>query len=308
MTEPDSTRPPPKKILLATDLSARCDRALDRAVALAATWQAELVVVHAMEQTDDFYATVLEERLPSWRRLSDPAAVVAEQMRRDMLQAAPNVVTIAEKGEPDEVVLQAAKKHGCDLIVTGIARDETLGRFGLGTTVDRLLRRSRLPVLVVKERVRAPYANIVVATDFSSSSREALRVAAGFFPERKLHLFHGFEPPGIGLVSEPDRYREQCRQSVTRECASFLAGAGLPADRTRHFGLIIEEGDPGDLIRQYVRDRGADLVVLGTQGRSALADLFLGSTARNILSSLPCDALAVREPDAPAEGERAAAR
>jgi len=39
---------PPKAILLATDLSARCDRALDRAALLASEWQAQLIIVHAL--------------------------------------------------------------------------------------------------------------------------------------------------------------------------------------------------------------------------------------------------------------------
>jgi Universal stress protein family len=61
---------------------------------------------------------------------------------------------MVEEGKPIDVILRAAKALGGDLIVTGIARDETLGRFGLGTTVDRLLRRSKVPVLIVKQRVR----------------------------------------------------------------------------------------------------------------------------------------------------------
>jgi hypothetical protein len=52
----------PKKILLATDLSCRCDRAMDRAVALATEWQAQLVVLHVLQEP----APVTD--LPSWRR------------------------------------------------------------------------------------------------------------------------------------------------------------------------------------------------------------------------------------------------
>jgi nucleotide-binding universal stress UspA family protein len=157
MTQPTWPHGPPRKVLLATDLSARCDRALDRAVALARGWRARLIAVRALEQPEGFYTTELERRLPSWRRPLDAAAVVEEQLRRDMLPAARNVTVVVEKGEPAEVIRRAVDSHGCELIVTGIARDETLGRFGLGTTVDRLLRRLRVPVLIVKQRARSPY-------------------------------------------------------------------------------------------------------------------------------------------------------
>jgi hypothetical protein len=45
---------PPRTILCATDLSSRCDRALDRAALLARHWQAQLVVVHALQTATEF--------------------------------------------------------------------------------------------------------------------------------------------------------------------------------------------------------------------------------------------------------------
>lgn len=303
MAEPSWTQGPPRKILLATDLSARCDRALDRAAALAEAWDAALMGVHALEQTDDFYATEVERRLPSWRRPADAVDIVRDQLLHDMAQTGLSVTAHVEKGDPADIILRTAKMQGGDLIVTGIARDETLGRFGLGATVDRLLRRSRLPLLIVKQRVRAPYGNIVVATDFSEASRQALLAANAFFPDRKLAIFHAYDAPMAGLTSDPARYQDEYREVAARDCAAFLADAGIPEERRSSFGLIVDHGHPNRLIHQYVRDRGVDLVVLGTHGRSALFDVLLGSTAKEILWSLPCDVLVVREPRSKLEGE-----
>ena len=58
----------------------------------------------------------------------------------------------------------------------------------------------------------------------------------------------------------------------------------------------MEPGDPGQLLRQYVRDRAVDLVVVGTHGRSGVFSVLLGSTAREIVSSTPCDTLVVGRP------------
>lgn len=295
----------PKKILLATDLSARCDRALDRAAALAAAWQAELVAVHALEQNDDFYAD-FDRHMPSWRRGPDPGRIVEDQLRRDMMGVAAQVTAVAERGEPTELILRVAREQGCDLIVTGIARDETLGRFGLGTTVDRLLRRSQVPLLIVKERARGPYSNIVVATDFSECSRVALGTALRFFADRKMSLFHAYDVPLIGLVGEPMAGQDDFRAAVSEEAVAFLASAGIEADARRRVGLLVERGAPGELIRDYVRDKGVDLVVLGSHGRSAVFDIFIGSTAKEILSSIACDVLMVREPRAAVEGKGSA--
>jgi nucleotide-binding universal stress UspA family protein len=120
--------------------------------------------LHALEPVEDFYALSQERRLPSWRRPADVTRIAEDQLRNDMMAVPANVTVMVEEGKPIDVILRAAKALGCDLIVTGIARDETLGRFGLGTTVDLLLRRSKVPGLIVKQRVRSPYKHIVVAT------------------------------------------------------------------------------------------------------------------------------------------------
>ena len=102
---------------------------------------------------------------------------------------------VIEAGDPGAAILRAAAAEGCDLIVTGIARDELLGRFRLGSTVNRLLRGSRVPLLVVKDRARRPYAQIVVATDLSEPSGHALQAAARLFPEQRLTVFHAYDAP-----------------------------------------------------------------------------------------------------------------
>ena len=79
---------------------------------------------------------------------------------------------VVVSGDPLARILETADAYGCSLIVTGTARDETLGRLLLGTTVE-LARQARQPVLVVKNRPRRPYRDVLVATDFSAGSRQA---------------------------------------------------------------------------------------------------------------------------------------
>jgi nucleotide-binding universal stress UspA family protein len=105
------------------------------------------------------------------------------------------------------------------------------------------------------------------------------------------------------LAGAPANGGNDYRDAVAVEAAAFLAAAGVAEEGRRRFGLLVERGSPAELIREYVRDRGVDLVVLGTHGRSALFDVFIGSTAKAILASLACDALVVREPRAAVEGE-----
>lgn len=295
MTAPSWMSGPPKKILLATDLSPRCDRALDRAAALAAQWGSALVAVHALEKFEP--GSLEAAQLPSWRRPPDPVSLARKQLLAEVSAVADKATVLIAKGDPTEAILTTAQTEQCELIVIGVARDELLGRFSLGRTVDRLLRRARTPLLVVKDRPRGPYRHIVVATDFSDSSRHALEAAARFFPEQKLTIFHAYDAPMSGLMTDSASYRRDYRQVAVRECEAFLETVDRPSTwQAPH--VLIESGLPTFLLRDYVREKGVDLVVLGTHGRSAIFEIFIGSVAKAIMEEAPCDALVIREPRA----------
>ena len=288
----------PTAILIATDLSARCDRALDRAVLLADAWQARLVVLHVIEDT-----TALEAMLdPTPASVTqDPIAAARRELIRDIGAVADTATLVIERGRPADAIIRVAAREGCDLIVLGIARDEPFGRYSLGGTDDRLLRGSPAPLLIVKGRARRPYERIAIATDFSDSSRHALDAAFRLFPEQHLTLLHAYDPPMENLAPDPAVYRRDARTAAIAEAMELIAASARPEGRPAP-GIFVEHGDAAEVLRDYVDEGKADLVVLGTHGRSAIYEIFLGSTAKRILDHLPCDALVVREPKAVAEG------
>jgi nucleotide-binding universal stress UspA family protein len=224
MNEPHGTSGPPRTILLATDLSPRCDRALDRAASLAQQWQAKLVVLHVLEQGPSGAELTA---LPSWRRPLDPLRVARKQLLDDIGGLAETATVLIDEGEAADAILRTAEVEACDLVLTGVARDEPLGRLVLGTSVDRLLRRSRVPVLVVKKRARQPYRRIVVATDFSDSSRHALEAAARYFPDATLTIFHAYNPPMSGLTGDATAFRREYRKVAEQDYQAFVQSAAV---------------------------------------------------------------------------------
>lgn len=122
MTEHSWTQGPPRIIVLATDLSGRCDRATARAAQLAKLWHARLVIVNVIEpETRD---RDVADR-PDWRRLADPQKVAETQIRRQCGESLQAAEVRLVRGEPAAAIDEVARELGADLIVTGIARDET---------------------------------------------------------------------------------------------------------------------------------------------------------------------------------------
>ncbi|MDX9764755.1 MAG: universal stress protein, partial [Chiayiivirga sp.] len=188
---------------------------------------------------------------------------------------------------------------GAGLIVTGIARSESLGRTVLGSTVDWLARHATVPVLVVRDRTHGAYRNIVLASDFSPSARFALERAAGLFAGVPMTVFNAFEVPFLGMMDPKAQSAiAQGREAATREGQEFLASAALDPSPREAIRLHVEHGEPVRLTYEYARDHEADLIVLGTHGRSALFDILIGSIARRILETAATDILLVRNPAA----------
>lgn len=302
MSEPTDNPGAPRKILLATDLSARGDRALERAVLISMRHDVPLIILHVHEDLDESSLTYRSRGVPSWHRPPDAAAMMKQQIRQglrtDLGDAIDKAVILIEEGDPAEVIERVAIAEQVDLVVTGIARE---GAFAsrpvvLGKTVEQLLRRLPMPLLIVRNRARDAYRHIVVTTDFSKPSSHALQMAVRFFPAQPLYLLHAFDVPYSTLVDDSKLHAERYREVRTEELREFLAATFLPDDDRRRLVPVIEPGPPQQIIREYVRLHGGDLVVLGTQGRGAVMEAFLGSTTKSILSTLPSDALVVRGP------------
>src|SRR5262249_35125704 len=113
---------PPRHLLLATDFSARCDRAQDRAVQLALQWNASLTAVHAIDKsmpTDD--SQLESQHLAAQRNASllDEEFAAIEGLRATVR---------LEDGKRKDVLLDIARSERADLIVTGIAGNGPLGQ------------------------------------------------------------------------------------------------------------------------------------------------------------------------------------
>src|SRR3546814_4312648 len=88
-----------------------------------------------------------------------------------------------------------AAERTSDLIVTGVARYNSIGDYFLGPAVDHIIRNAAQPVLVVRRRVTGAYDRLLVATDLSDCSREAFLAAAALDRQStRLHPRHECAP------------------------------------------------------------------------------------------------------------------
>lgn len=274
-------RTDPCTILLPTDFTERCERSRERALQLARAWGAKLVLLHVLRDSS----------APSAEKDEKIAQARARLQNEAQDESTPIESHIAV-GDVAAAILDASAKFAVDLIVTGISRRDEFADFIVGSTVERVGRASRLPVLVVKEKAANPYCNIMVATDFSDCSAEALRAAVALFPEARFSLVHAYHVP-LEALRDREVQADVRQAEIAIEFDAFRASIDLPSDVRANLDVNIDYGEVCQVGRDHMQINATDLAVVGTRGRSGLVSTLLGSKARGLVECLDCDVLMV---------------
>lgn len=286
-----------KNILVATDLSGPARQAAERAARLARTTGAQLRLVHVLSagvaaqlQQLIGLGSVLEAKL--FEATHQELQTLADELA---FEREVKVDAALVQGSVAEEVTREADAMQADLVVLGARGKGFLRRLILGSTAERLLRKSTRPMLVVKQRAHEPYRRILVAVDFSAWSAPLVALARSVAPRAHLVLLSAYDVPFEGKLryaSVPDAtinlYREQARQTTERQLHSLAARARLaPSDWTP----CLPRGDASLAIVEHELERACDLIVVGKHGQNMAEELLLGSVTSHVLAESVGDVL-----------------
>lgn len=286
----------PRRLLLATDLSAHCDRALERARLLAAEWQTELAIL-TVHEGPDVPAEVIGW-LDGDREQHGAEAAAQRALLRDFEGSGVTPSLHLAEGPVADAIPAAAARLRSTLVIGGSARAETLGHLLLGSTVERLARTLTQPLLVVRQRARAPYRRILVPTDFSAASRLALETACALFPDSAVTLFHARQGGMEALAAQTTSDAAPARKESIRDaCARFLDGCRLPAGARARLEVVVAAGSLDSLLARHVQEHAIELAVIGLHEQPGVLRVLMGSTAERLLRGLACDTMVVRAAD-----------
>jgi nucleotide-binding universal stress UspA family protein len=206
-------------------------------------------------------------------------------------------------GRSGDVIIALAEEQGADLIVVGSRGHGSLESMVLGSTSAEVVDRAQVPVLVARRR---RLRRVVFGWDGSGRAERAATCLTdwGVFGEVEIHVVSvaDVNPPTwvdssmIGEQAAAEAYRQAAEPSrrqhdeMAREMAERLAASGLRSVAERR------DGDPASQLVRATEALEADLVVIGTHGRTGLSRLLMGSVARNVLHHAPCSVLVVHAP------------
>lgn len=284
-------------LFVATDFSAGAARAISRAARLPIAERGKITVVH-----------VLSDPIPTKVR-----ADVEKSARRSLGEAVKNVIKLAAAlgrrditvkselchGLPYVEIVRHARAVGADLVVLGRHGRRPIRDMFIGSTAERVIRAGDLPLLVVSRRARRPYRRPHLAVDLEDTSRSVVTVALrALGPEVEaatmVHVYHvpfeGFMTPTVS-PDEMTSLRKEHRDTAASGLARLQGALGHMGVRWR---TVVVRGDArAAILIEAVRGR-ADLLTVGTHGRSGIAHALLGSVAERVIQAATCDVLVAR--------------
>lgn len=303
---------PIKNIVVGFDFSKQATQALQAALSIASKTEA---VVHVMTALPGHIEPQVLKAAKTGAVPQRDQIFPREALMQNLEGRVKTVVDGLEHGQvrvecevsadkPFAALKDLCTLHHADLLVVGNSGMDALQRFFVGSTSQKLVRKSRWPVMVVKEEQAWPPKNIVCPVDLSDASRRALGWAAELagLVGAKLHILtvreilptYYTELYGFGYEGLSPEAESQARKVAKEQLEEFCDIADLTSIE---WDTHVMSGRVDECISQLVKKTGSELLCMGSVGRNGVENILIGNTAERMLRHLPCSMLTVKPDD-----------
>jgi len=283
-----------KKILLATDFSKSSENMVENAIDIAKLFESKIILIHILP--DQIKNDKIKKMVKS--AAETQLTLIKERIEKDGVEADKPIIKF---GNHYDKIIQVSNKEDVNLIIIGAGAKLKKDIFKLGTTAEKLVRRSDKPVLVVKKGSDFKNVkNILCPVDFSEESTLALNNSINIARRynSKLIILGVLEPSKLGfkgLNLKWDEIDALNKVEFEKEMATYLESFNLI---DVNFKSIIKTGDPAKKILRTIKKRNCDLLVMGSSGKSNFHRMIMGSVTEKVIREVPCTFLTLKTENA----------
>jgi len=285
-----------ENILLSTDGSEYSEGAIREAIKLAKKCLSKLTVLSVIDTNPEFDALapqLMEKKEKEARQNLDAVQARARQEGVDC-------DTIVHEGEePYKYIVDEAMKSKSTMIVMGRRGRTGLKRLMMGSVTARVIGHAPCNVLVVPKAAQLEFKNIVVATDGSKYSVAAASEALGLAKRNGSALtIISVVPSELLTPTDIDFTITQREHIAEKEMHEAEKSAKAVKEAAQKEGVSVRafvlSGRPADAIIETAQEKKADLIVLGSHGRTGVERLLMGSVAERVIVLASCPVLVVK--------------
>jgi nucleotide-binding universal stress UspA family protein len=285
-----------QQILVPVDFGPRTDAVVEAAASIARTFGSQIHVLHVLPSLDEASPETREivdlARQEAARRLAE----IRSRLEQAGLSTAEQTVAT---GSPFDQIIRHADELDVNVIVVGSRKDGGPDGPQLGTTLERLCRKASKPVWIVAPTVAPTPQTILCPVDCSPASARALR--------NGIHLARRFEARLVVLyVVTPINFPVLIPSVQEGMQQKYLESESVRLDRflerfefhgvewERH----VRQGSPAETILEAAAGHSAELLVMGSVGRTGLSRILLGSVAAKVARRMPSSMVLMKAEDA----------
>lgn len=281
-----------EKILVPIDVNIDYKEQLNTAIKIARSYNSEIIVMYVLSEEivhNDIKELVINA-------ISESLNKVKETLKKEgILIKEPSIVF----GNPVDEILQASISENVNLILIGSGIIDEKEKFRLGINADKLIRLSDKPVWVVKSNEETKLTNILCPVDFSDPSRRALKNAIILSRKFKANLrilgvYKPFVSTSLRLNVDTEEENAYRLGMIEKEMKQFVKEFDL--DGIDHV-IDIQAGVAHENILNTIKEYGHDLLVMGTNGRSGLNRIVMGSVTEKVTREMPCSFVTTKTQD-----------
>lgn len=294
----------PQSILVGIDYSDQSKNALLAASRMANSAQMPLVCYHVLDK--EVLSQVKNMDVETETGILNFAEEKIASFIREVIGTGREITVEVVLGNSFKVTLEQIKKHNVRTLVLGSGGYSSEDGHHVGALASRCIRKAPVEVLLVRNYQDHPFEDIVACVDFSENSDRAVHRAADLAAQdnARLKLIHVFQPPAyaeteMGWLGPafPVIPQDDILQSLTTRLENLAQKLREEYDLQGMTCEVISSHSIHRGIWESLKKMEADLVVLGTRGRTGFKSLLLGTTAEGLINHTPCSALTLKPED-----------
>ncbi len=280
-----------RTVLVPVDGSEASFHALEQAFQFSSTEKSWITVVCVAPDYEGDLDTLAagDDLLAKMRQPYEKALLKAKEIAA---QRGYIIKTVLEEGEPSSCIVDLADAHNRELIIMGRRGLSNLERAFVGSVTQRVIGQSHGDVVVVPEGVPLAWKKIMVATDGSPCSQAAIERAVRFAKAYggEIEVVSVVDIPDELYGDAPDLVEELVRKAscYTDDAVQIIKDNGISA--TAH----VLEGVAYEVIPDLARTLEAQVIVVGSHGRTGMSRLLMGSVAEKIIGFASCPVLVAK--------------
>lgn len=275
------------RILVAIDRSTMGNEALKRAILISKEKNSQLIVMHVIESSfmDSPFVQTMDQ--------NEIKKKVTKEIDRFISKENIEYVILIESGSASTSISLKAKSIGADLLIVGTHGKDDISSGYFGSTVLKLIQKTRIPVLIIKNEVQGNYKKMLAPTNLSHYSKESILFSRSIFETTTLKYLYAYVSANelqamtyrLG-VDELGNLKKEILTEAHIALDDFVKDVG-----NGEMAFVECTASVNEDILEYIEKDDADLLVLGSKGVGNLNSFIFGSTASYLVKNAPRDIL-----------------